>query len=183
MYKEALRNPFARSDENQMYQFFKSQLQGESAHHEHMNWFNPLGDGRGAARHVFMSDFETYQLRFPSTKGEVVGKIHALVDAYCNIEDASIDRMSRLIKPALSPQPNNEEGMKLNTGFTLMMKSLSEAYSTTSRKELAYLQALKLHAGSGEEKTLRDKIYGRFMKKHATGIQETFLSYFSIKAK
>lgn len=177
VYNEALRNPFARSDENQMYQFFKSQLEGKSDHPEHMNWFNLLWGMDAVLSGMFSDkDFKTYPLRFPSTKGEVVGKIHALVDAYCNIEEASIDRMSRLIKSGISPKPMSESE-NLITGFTSMMKSLSEAYTTSSRKELEYLKTLKIHDKSSKQDTLRDKIYGKFMKKHATGIQEMFLSY------
>ena len=179
IYQSALNNPFARAQDNQMHHFFRSQLEilGEQENDTntgtHLNWFNLLWGLDAMLRGNFNGDdFEKFPLVFPSTKGEFVRKIHALVDAYCDIDEAGIRRMNDLIQPGLSPDPRVIRTQRA-IGFLLLMKSMSDAYTGESKNQLTYLKEVK----SGDITTLRDRIYGQFMKSHAGEVQETLLSY------
>ena len=185
IYQSALNNPFARAQDNQMHHFFRSQLEilGEQENDTntgtHLNWFNLLwGLDAMLKGEFFGADFEKFPLVFPSTKGEFVGKIHALVDAYCNIDDAGIRRMNDLIQPGLSPDPKVIRTQRVN-GFLLLMKSMRDAYTGESKNQLTYLNEVK----SGDITTLRDRIYGPFMERYASEVQETFLSYLTNEIK
>ena len=185
IYQSALNNPFARAQDNQMHHFFRSQLEilGEQQHdtntETHLNWFNLLWGLDAMLRGNFNGDdFEKFPLVFPSTKGEFVGKIHALVDAYCDIDDTGIRRMNDLIQPGLSPDPRVIRTQRVN-GFLHLMKSMSDAYTGESKNQLTYLSEIK----AGDITTLRDRIFGRFMEKYASKVQETFLSYLTNEIK
>ena len=185
IYQSALNNPFARAQDNQMHHFFRSQLEilGEQENDTntgtHLNWFNLLWGLDAMLRGNFNGDdFEKFPLVFPSTKGEFVRKIHALVDAYCDIDEAGIRRMNDLIQPGLSPDPRIIRTQRVN-GFLHLMKSMSDAYTGESKNQLTYLSEIK----AGDITTLRDRIYGQFMKSHAGEVQETFLSYLTNEIK
>ena len=58
------------------------------------------------------------------------------------------------------------------------MKSMSDA-TDESKNQLTYLSEIK----AGDITTLRDRIYGKFMQKYASEVQETFLSYLTNEIK